>query len=92
MLDPEIARQWYPEVDPVHGYDHVLRVYAMAEKLALAEGADLEIVRAAALLHDAVGADPESETGRAEHHHASAEFAAEVVVLRAGQPAKVIAP
>lgn len=80
MLDPETARQWYPNTDPVHGYDHVLRVYAMAEKLALAEGADLEIVRAAALLHDAVGAEPESESGRADHHHASADFAA--VVLR----------
>lgn len=79
LLDPEIARQWYPKSDPVHGYDHVLRVYAMAEKLAIAEGADLEIVRAAALLHDAVGAEPESVSGRAEHHQASADFAAEVL-------------
>ena len=79
MLEPGFARQWYPDIDPVHGYDHVLRVYAMAEKLALAEGADLEIVRAAALLHDAVGAEPESASGRAEHHHASAEFAAGVL-------------
>ena len=46
------ARSWYPPSDPVHGFDHVLRVYHLAERLALAEGADLEIVRAAALLHD----------------------------------------
>jgi uncharacterized protein len=46
------AHAWYPN-DPVHGFDHVLRVVRLAEQLALAEGADLEIVRAAVLLHDA---------------------------------------
>ena len=51
----ESARTWYPEVDPVHGFDHILRVYRMVGKLATAEGADLEIVQAAALLHDAQG-------------------------------------
>jgi uncharacterized protein len=49
----EQARNWYPANDPVHGYDHVLRVYHIAERIAVAEGADLEIVRASALLHDA---------------------------------------
>ena len=49
----EQARNWYPLSDPVHGFDHVLRVLALAENLALSEGADLEIVRAAVLLHDA---------------------------------------
>lgn len=75
----EQARQWYPEDDPVHGFDHVLRVYFMVERLAQAEGADLEVVRAAALMHDA----GESETGkpalRQNHHHASADFAAQVL-------------
>lgn len=47
----EQARNWYP-ADPVHGFDHVLRVYHLAEQLARQEGADVEIVRAAALLHD----------------------------------------
>jgi uncharacterized protein len=47
------ARDWYPRSDPIHGFDHILRVYAIAERLAASEGADLEIVRAAALLHDA---------------------------------------
>ena len=47
-----------PTGDPVHDYDHVMRVYRMAERIAQAEGADMEIVRAAALLHDAVGSAP----------------------------------
>ena len=51
----EQARAWYTDSDPVHDFDHVLRVYRLAERLAEAEGADLTIVRAAALLHDAEG-------------------------------------
>ncbi len=76
----EEARTWYQDADPVHDFDHVLRVYRVAEKLAQAEGADLEIVHAAALLHDSVGSAPGAEgTARAEHHLASAEFAGEIL-------------
>jgi len=73
------ARQWYANNDPVHGFDHVLRVYHMAEQLARAEGADLELVRAAALLHDAEGSAPQDEQSRASHHEASAFFARTVL-------------
>ena len=76
----EAARTWYPEVDPVHGFDHILRVYRMVEKLAKAEGADLEIVQAAALLHDAQGSQTSGgEEGRLDHHQASAEFAHQIL-------------
>jgi uncharacterized protein len=76
----ESARSWYPQTDPVHGFDHILRVYYMVEKLALSEGADLEIVRAAALLHDAEGSQTSGgETGRLIHHQASAEFARQIL-------------
>jgi len=78
----EQARDWYPNDDPVHGFDHVLRVYFMAERLSQAEGADLEIVRAAALLHDAgdgLAAEAGDHALRQGHHHASAEFAARVL-------------
>lgn len=80
MIDIEVARDWYPDSDPVHGFDHILRVYRMAERLAAEEGADLEIVRAAALLHDAQGSQTEGgELGRQDHHHASSEFARQVL-------------
>jgi len=88
----EQARAWYPSADPVHGFDHVLRVYAMAERLAQAEGADLEILHAAALLHDAVppiDADQsslEKDARRLNHHATSAEFAGQVLAAE-GWPA-----
>jgi uncharacterized protein len=75
----EQARTWYTDSDPVHDFDHILRVYKMAERLALAEGADLEIVRAAALLHDAEGSHLADPAKRATHQIASADFAAEVL-------------
>lgn len=78
MLNLEIAQSWYPNSDPVHGFEHVQRVYHMAERLALMEGADLEIVRAASLLHDAHGS-LSTEPARQSHQLASAEFAHEIL-------------
>lgn len=75
----EQARAWYDPRDPVHGFDHVLRVLALAERLGRELGADLEILRAAALLHDAAGAHPGQGGGRADHEQASAEFARQVL-------------
>ena len=78
MLSIEQARTWYSDADPIHDFEHVMRVYRMAERLGRGEGADLEIVHAAALLHDAEGSAP-GGAERASHHHRSAEFAAEVL-------------
>lgn len=74
----EEARKFYPPSDGVHGFDHVERVYAMALKIGKAEGADLEIIRAAALLHDVEGSTP-GKKERINHHEQSAEFAASVL-------------
>jgi uncharacterized protein len=92
----EQASHWYPRRDPVHGFDHVLRVVRLAERLAQAEGADLEIVRAAALLHDAQGDDLQSTPGdsaaaRETHHHASAAFAARVLLAEGWPEARIAA-
>ena len=75
MLTLEKAREWYVNTDAVHDFSHIERVYRMAQRLAQAEGADLEIVSAAALLHDADGTTPGSDTRR-EHHLRSADLAA----------------
>ncbi|MGE5222168.1 MAG: HD domain-containing protein [Omnitrophica WOR_2 bacterium] len=79
LLNIDKARAWYPATDPVHGFDHVLRVYHLAEKIALAEHADLSIVLAAVLLHDAK--DPDEPAGeRLNHQHISAAFARKVLI------------
>lgn len=78
MLTLEKARAWYPEYDGVHGFDHIERVYGMCEVIGLREGADLEILKAAALLHDARGSHPVNGE-RTNHHIESAEFAKHVL-------------
>ena len=84
------AQAWYPNVDPVHGFDHVLRVYRTARHLAQLENADLEIVLAAALLHDARGSAHGGEDAtRSEHHIASAAFAGEILQAK-GWPGEKI--
>jgi len=96
----EQARAWYPPQDPVHGFDHVLRVLELAERLGRGLGADLEVLRAAALLHDAAGAAPapaaaaaaeqtEQAGGRATHELDSADFARSVLQAE-GWPAERI--
>ena len=84
MLSIEQVRSWYEQTDAVHDFEHVLRVYRTAMKLADEENADKEIVAAAALLHDVQGATPGSEE-RKGHHIASAVFAGRVLA-EAGWP------
>ncbi len=80
----EQASNWYPAGDPVHGLEHIQRVYRLAERIAQEESADVEIVRAAALLHDldssliASGSEPSANL-RQQHQLSSAELAGEIL-------------
>lgn len=78
------ARGWYPAVDAVHGFGHIQRVHALCRYIGGREGADMEVLLAAALLHDAQGSHP-AEGSRKGHHIQSAEFAGEVL-LELGWP------
>lgn len=84
----EQAQALYPQNDAVHGFDHVLRVYHLAEKLGAAAGADLEIVRAAALLHDVQGSHPNGGE-RGSHHEASADEAARILSAEGWNPERI---
>ncbi len=84
MLTLEKAREWYKNTDAVHDFSHIERVFRMAQRLGQAEDADLEIVNAAALLHDADGTTPGSDVRR-EHHLRSADFAA-LILKQEGWP------
>jgi uncharacterized protein len=86
MIEVETARRYYGGAGAGHDFDHVLRVLALAERIARAEGGDLEVVRAAALLHDVARA--EEEAGGPDHALAGAERAREIL---AGHPAERVA-
>jgi uncharacterized protein len=81
MITIEQARALYHDNDAAHGFDHVLRVWRLAMRIGAAEGADLEIVSAAALLHDAGRAEQE-RTGEC-HAMLGARIAREALL---GQP------
>ncbi len=72
-LTIEAARALYGDADSVHDFDHILRVLALAERIAVAEGADPWIVRTAALLHDWGRAEAQAQ-GR-NHAEVAAERA-----------------
>ncbi len=71
-LSIEAVRALYGEADAAHTFDHVLRVLALAERIARAEGADLRVVRTAALLHDVERQQP-------DHHLKGAERARQLL-------------
>lgn len=57
IITIEQARQYYDGADSAHDFHHVLRVLGLAERIGAAEGADMEILRTATLLHDMARAD-----------------------------------
>jgi len=72
MLSIAEVRGLYGDDDQAHDFDHVLRVLALAERIARAEGANIAIVRAATLLHDIAHGQP-------QHHLAGAQRARDIL-------------
>ncbi len=91
MWSLETLQRWYDPADPVHGVEHILRVVALAEKIAAGEGAQMEIVRAAAYLHDAVDRERATVVSRKDHHLAAAELAAQVLKQAGWSEAQIAA-
>jgi uncharacterized protein len=72
------AKEYYDAHDSAHGFSHVLRVYQLAMQIGEEEGANLEIIRPAALLHDVESSMLDKEK-RQQHHLLSADFAGDVL-------------
>ncbi|MCD6477527.1 MAG: HD domain-containing protein [Candidatus Aenigmarchaeota archaeon] len=70
----EIARKYYDSNDPMHGWDHIIRVYNLCMNIGKKEGADLEVLGLAALLHD-IGIS----RGRDNHEKTGAVMAEEIL-------------
>ena len=81
MITIEQARAYYSDAGAAHDFEHVLRVLRLAERIGEAEGADMEILRTAVLLHDVARAA--EERGGPCHAEAGAERAREIL---AGYP------
>jgi uncharacterized protein len=80
----EFARTLYDDSDPIHDFDHVLRVLTLARRIGQAEGANMEIVETAVLLHDIhrAGEDQQAHVLNAEtsdHALLAAEAAQEIL-------------
>src|SRR5512133_2972737 len=73
-ISVEAARRLYEGGAGGHDFDHVLRVLNLALRIGEAEGADLAVVRTAALLHDVA----ESQD-REAHHLLGAQRARELL-------------
>ncbi len=85
MISVAEARRLYDSADAVHDFDHVLRVLKLTERIARTEGADLRILRAAALLHD-VGRH-EAEAAGLDHAAVAARRAREIL---SGHPSLLV--
>jgi uncharacterized protein len=55
----EELKSMYERADPAHDFSHIMRVYRNAQIIGKAEGADMQVLLLAALLHDA---GPESKS------------------------------
>src|ERR1051326_680592 len=64
--------------DPAHDFEHVMRVYRNAKWLGSKEGADMEILLAAALMHDLV-VYPKGSSKRSKSADDSADLAEEIL-------------
>jgi len=69
-----VAKTYLDKNDMMHGWDHVMRVYDLCVKIGKEEGADLEVLKIAALLHD-IGISK----GRENHEKIGAEIAKEIL-------------
>lgn len=84
----EEAKKFFGNVDPSHDWNHVERVHQMARKLAQEEGADIEVVNLAALLHD-IGRAKE-DSGEIEHHEVWGARKAEEILENLGYREEMI--
>lgn len=73
-----------------HDFDHVMRVYNLALRLAEGENVDMEVIEAAALLHDIGGRrEVDDPTGKTDHAIESAEMAEPILSDLGYSPEKI---
>ncbi|NTW15020.1 MAG: HD domain-containing protein [Candidatus Moranbacteria bacterium] len=73
------AKKYFVDVSGCHDWTHVERVRALAKRIAKAEGADLFVVEAAALLHDIAKTEEMRAKGGFCHAKEGAKRATEIL-------------
>jgi len=89
MITIDEARAYYHDNDTAHGFDHVLRVLQLAERIGEIEGADLALLRPAVLLHDVARAEAH-ETGEC-HAQLGAQRATKILAGNSPEQVEQIA-
>lgn len=81
MLDTitAIAQKHFEGARSSHRWDHTLRVYRLSRHIAEQEGADLDVVQPAALLHDIARAREDHSEGSLCHAEEGAKMAGEIL-------------
>ena len=74
-----ITRERFAGARGSHDWDHTLRVCRLCERIGPAEGADMDVLRIAALLHDIGRSRQDACRGSVCHAEKGAEMAAPVV-------------
>jgi len=78
--------RWYPWHSAEYRFNHILNVVALATRIAEAEGADVDVVRVAALFHDVSKLEADQDV----HAEAGARVAREYLRSRANYPESFI--
>lgn len=74
--------RWYPWHSADYRFNHTLNVMSLGEEIAAAEGADIDVVRVAALFHDVAKLDADQDV----HAEEGARVAREYLQNRGGYP------
>jgi uncharacterized protein len=74
-----MAEQHFAGARASHDWDHILRVVRLCEHIGEVEGADMDVLRAAALLHDIGRMHQDATAGAICHAEKGAEMAQPVV-------------
>ena len=74
------AKGFFSGLKGAHDFEHTLRVYNLAVKLAEKEDADLEVVKIAALLHDIARKEEDKANGKICHAEKGAEIANRLLI------------
>lgn len=66
--------RWYPWHSAEYRFNHTLNVLSLAEEIARKEGADIDVVRVAALFHDVAKLDADQEIHAEEGARVAREY------------------